>query len=252
MAVSSDWNASLYDARLNFVTSYGESVLELLEVKPGEEVIDLGCGTGRLTAEIADAGASVIGIDASPAMLETARSNYPQLRFMQADASNFKVEHPVDAVFSNAALHWVLDAEGAVRSISNALKPGGRLVAEFGGKGNIRSIESAFLRNLIGCGCHDAAHAWYFPSIGEYASLLEKHGLEPATMWLFDRPTPMEGEDGLKAWLTQFGHAFTGCFTPEQFDESLNKTVEDLKPTMYREGVWTLDYRRLRVIARKL
>ncbi len=134
------WDANFYENQHNFVWQYGEDLLQLLNPQPGEVILDLGCGTGQLTAKIAQSGAEVIGIDSAVTMIDKARQNYPHLRFDVADACNFVVEQPLDAVFSNAALHWIQPPETAVRCIYQALKPGGRFVAEFGGKGNISVI----------------------------------------------------------------------------------------------------------------
>jgi trans-aconitate methyltransferase len=164
--MTTDWNAKQYQQRHAYVFEYGKAVLDLLSPQKGERILDLGCGSGQLTAAIADAGATVIGLDASPEMLAEARANYPAavyptIDFRQADAANFTIDAPVDAVFSNAVLHWVKNAEGAAASISKALKPNGRFVAEFGGHGNIRSILEAL---------GPIETPWYYPTIGEYAA----------------------------------------------------------------------------------
>jgi len=143
-----NWNASLYDQKHSFVSEYGKSLIPLLEPQAGESILDIGCGTGHLTKAIAEADAHVVGIDSSASMIETARTTYPDLKFLVADARNFSFPTPFDAVFSNAALHWIPEAEEVVRSIAAALKPGGRFVAEFGGKGNIATIISAFQQSL--------------------------------------------------------------------------------------------------------
>jgi len=233
--MSTTWDAQQYQQRHAYVFEYGKAVLDLLSPQKGERILDLGCGSGQLTAAIADAGATVIGLDSSPEMLAEARAHYPALDFRQADAANFSIDPPVDAVFSNAVLHWVKNAAAAAASISKALKPGGRFVAEFGGHGNIQSI-----LNALG----PIETPWYYPTIGEYATLLERHNLEPRQAWLIDRPTPVEGEDGFEHWLTIFCRDIT---TPEQ----RKSLAEKLRPTHYKAGVWTLDYRRLRIVAYK-
>ena len=213
-------------------------MLDLLAPQKGERILDLGCGSGQLTAAIADAGATVIGIDSSPEMLAEARSHYPALEFRLGDATDFTVEEPVDAVFSNAVLHWVKNAAGAAACIARALKPGGRLVAEFGGRGNIQPVVYV-LHEVLG----PVETPWYYPSIGEYATVLEQNGLEPQQAWLIDRPTPVEGEDGMVDWLAMFAR-----FVPK---DRLHKVADRLRATHYKDGVWTLDYRRLRIVARK-
>ncbi|WP_020426715.1 class I SAM-dependent methyltransferase, partial [Paenibacillus riograndensis] len=137
--MNQQWNTGTYDKDMAFVSRFGESLIELLQPQPGERVIDWGCGTGDLAAAIAGHGASVTGIDASPEMIAAARSKHPQLEFVLADGQAYRSEPAADAIFSNAALHWLLDAEGAVSSMAASLRPGGRLIAEFGGQGNIAS-----------------------------------------------------------------------------------------------------------------
>ncbi|MGH9695017.1 MAG: class I SAM-dependent methyltransferase, partial [Bryobacteraceae bacterium] len=191
-----EWDAELYEARHGFVWRFGEGVVEFLNPQPGERILDVGCGTGQLTAKIAAAGADVVGVDASPAMIGQARQNYPQLRFALADAAALTYENEFDAVFSNAALHWMLDRAAVVAGIARALKQGGRMVAEFGGKGNIRILESAIEKvSAKYHGGEAPKKRTYFPALGEYSALLEAHGLEVRSAQLFDRPTPLEGED---------------------------------------------------------
>src|SRR5207302_10671977 len=101
------WDAGLYDGRHAFVWKHGASLVGLLAPRPGERVLDLGCGTGHLTAALAAAGAGVVGLDRSEEMLAQARSAYPALEFVCGDARDFRFGEPFDAVFSNAALHWV-------------------------------------------------------------------------------------------------------------------------------------------------
>jgi trans-aconitate methyltransferase len=233
------WDAERYQARHSYVFAYGESLIDLLEPRAGERILDLGCGSGQLTAKIAATGAEVTGLDRSPEMIAEAQRNFPKLTFKIADAADFTVDTPVDAVFSNAALHWMKDAGGVASSVSRALRPGGRFVVDMGGKGNVRGIIDA-VRDVAG----PVETPWYFPSVGEYTSLLERHGFEISFATLFDRPTRVEGEDGLEDWLLMFGGSITGA------KETRRKVAERLRPKMFRDGGWLLDYRRLRVIAK--
>ncbi|MEZ5352317.1 MAG: class I SAM-dependent methyltransferase [Bryobacteraceae bacterium] len=204
-------------------------------------ILDVGCGTGQLTARIAEAGAVVHGIDASAEMIAQARSNYPALSFEQADIARFRTGPLFDAVFSNAVLHWVLDAEAAAQSIALALAPGGRFIAEFGGKGNVGALLGA-LQELTGIG-----NPWYFPSVGEYAPILERNGLEVSQAFLFDRLTRTEqGPSGLRDWIRMFGREW-----PRE-EAFLSAMEEKLRPRLYRDGAWHIDYRRIRVVAVKL
>jgi trans-aconitate methyltransferase len=149
-------------------------------------------------------------------------------------------------VFANAVLHWVKNATGAAACIARALKPGGRFVAEFGGRRNIQSIVDA-LREVLG----PVETPWYYPSIGEYASVLEQHGLETRQAWLIDRPTPLEGEDGMEDWLAVFARDFVSHLEPPERKAVFRAVAEKLRPSNYQAGVWTADYRRLRIVAHK-
>jgi trans-aconitate 2-methyltransferase len=242
----SAWDAARYQDQHSFVWRYGANLLELLNPQPGERILDLGCGTGQLAAEIARAGAHVVGLDNSADMLASARKNFPHLTFVLADAASFDYPEPFDAVFSNAALHWVKNAEGSVSSIARALRPGGRFIAEFGGRGNIALVQAA-LRAVLGPSA-DEQSPWYYPSIGEYAPILERHGLELRNASLFDRPTQLEGENGMDHWLRMFTQTYLRQFSPERADEIVRQLVEQLRPALYCDGVWTVDYRRLRVV----
>ena len=137
------WDSALYEDRHSFVWKGGAELIDLLDPRPGERILDLGCGTGHLTAQIAERGAVVTGLDASVSMIAQARQNYPKLKFTLADARDFPASEPFDAVFSNAALHWIQDSEAVVASVARGLKSGGRFVLEMGAKRNIAHIVKA-------------------------------------------------------------------------------------------------------------
>lgn len=253
-ALEAGWDAELYDRAAAFVWQHGSDLVDLLAPRPGERVLDLGCGTGHLTAELAARGARVVGLDNDPVMIERARRSYPALEFVHGDAASFRFAEPFDAVFSNAALHWVTRAADAAACIGAALRPGGRFVAELGGKGNVQAIVSALTAALAEAGYPlvPERFPWYFPSIGEYAALLETHGLEPVYAALFDRPTRLEGgEAGLRTWLALFaGHFFEAV--PDERQAAITRLVEErLRPQLFRDGAWFADYRRLRIVAVK-
>lgn len=249
------WDTSLYESKHGFVWQYGESLLELLSPQPGERILDLGCGTGQLTEKIAIAGADIVGIDSAPAMIEKAKQNYPQLQFSVADARNFQFSKPFDAVFSNAVMHWILEPEAVIRCIYKALKPGGRFVTEFGGKGNVKAIATSLIQVLkdLGYSSPQTANPWYFPSISEYTTQIERAGLEVNYAVLFDRPTPLEGGDaGIINWLQMFASRFLVELSEEQKTQVLERVEQQLKPTLYRDEKWWADYRRIRVVAVKI
>ncbi len=247
------WNPELYEARHAFVWELGQGILELLRPEKNERILDLGCGTGKLTDKIAESCAEVIGLDASPDMIGQARQNYPGLRFILADAAFMQFEQEFDAIFSNAALHWMLDSQQVARSMARALKPGGRLTAELGGKGNIAQIEAALHEILPRHyeGPRPAPRTW-FPSIPEYSNILEQAGFEVRMAHLFDRPTPLEGEQGMENWLRQFSWYNFEPLVRERREPALADVVEHLRTSLYRGGQWFADYRRLRLCAVKL
>ena len=248
------WNSALYEQNHGFVWEYGASVVELLAPQAGERILDLGCGTGQLTAKIAETGAFVQGIDSSLAMISTAKSNYPHLNFAAADARDFQAEEPFDAVFSNAVLHWIKQPDAVINCVEKALRPGGRFVAEFGGKGNVGAIASALLSVLSEFGCKEpeALNPWYFPSISEYALVLENHGFEVSYAVLFDRPTPLEGGSaGMVNWIEMFAGGFLSGLSDEVQSHVIDRVEERLRPALYRDGNWSADYRRIRVVAVK-
>jgi SAM-dependent methyltransferase len=243
------WNASRYEAGCSFVWKHGAEVIELLAPRAGERILDLGCGTGHLTAEIAASGAEVVGIDRSPEMIATARSNYPGLRFEVEDAERFGFSEPFDAVFSNAAIHWMDDQPAVAASIWRALKPGGRFVAEFGGKHNIRRIETALRRAIEQAGypLSDKPY-YYFPSLGEHASLLERIGFTVTFATWFERPTPLEGgAAGLRDWLMVFTDHFMKQVAAERRTAIIHAVEDVLRPELFRDGIWYADYCRLRL-----
>jgi trans-aconitate 2-methyltransferase len=244
------WDPRLYDDRHAFVWRFGASLVELSAPQPGERIVDLGCGTGRLTAEIAAAGANVLGLDASAAMIDEARRLYPAIRFDVADARSFRVDEPVDGVFSNAVLHWIRPPEQVVQRVRQALRPGGRFVAEFGGKDNCRQLRAALTAALAEFGLGpDVLPDWYYPSIAEYAGLLEREGLEPTTALLFDRPTPLEGPDGLRNWVTMFARGAVNAVAEADREPFWQAFEAAARPALYRHGGWIADYRRLRIVA---
>lgn len=254
MSTATTWNARNYDEKHAFVFKYGEDVVRQLAPRPGERILDLGCGTGYLTNLISQAGARVTGIDSSAAMIERAQAVYPDLDFRVISATNMEFDSPFDAVFSNATLHWVLDKETAIDHIYHALRTGGRLVLEMGGKGNVEDIVVATRKALTRYSYYNQAakHMWYFPSLGEYTSLLEKRGFQIKYASHFDRPTKLQDTDnGLKDWIKMFGNAFFMDIPERDIDNILTDIQESVRPTRYINNSWYADYKRLRIEAIK-
>jgi trans-aconitate methyltransferase len=247
------WDAKLYQSSHSFVWKLGRDLVALLNPQPGERILDIGCGTGQLTAQIAQSGAVVVGVDSAASMVDQARHNFPGMSFAQMDATALTYNAEFDAVFSNATLHWVRDAGSAAQGIQRSLKPGGRVVVEFGGRGNTAALLAAIYKELAAFGIRnpESLSRWYYPSIGGYTSLLERHGLEVTFATLFDRPTPLEGEDGLRKWLRMFGGSFTGALAADQRGQFIERVEQRAASTLRPQGVWTIDYRRIRVEARK-
>ena len=248
-----EWDAKGYAADFGFVPAYGTAVADLLDAPAGSRVLDLGCGNGSLTAELASREYDVVGLDASEAMLDLARSAHPDLRFIRGDATSFELEEPVDAVFSNAVLHWI-DAERqpeALAHVAEALKPGGQFVFEMGGFGCAGTIHAALARAFERRGMAYKL-PFFFPTVGEYAPLVEAAGMRVVLATLFDRPTPLKGEDGLADWIRMFDKKpFEGLDAGEA-NEIIAEAVAELEPALRRpDGVWTADYVRLRMRAVK-
>ncbi|MDB5137006.1 MAG: class SAM-dependent methyltransferase [Mucilaginibacter sp.] len=248
------WNAELYDDKHAFVFQYGESVLELLVVKAGERILDLGCGTGHLTKKIQQQGAEVIGIDASPEMVAQAKENYPELDFIVANGADFSFDEPFDAVFTNATLHWIHDADGVIKSVYKALKPGGRFAGEFGGKGNVQLLLAATATVLkkYGYAKDNNINPWYYPSTAEYATKLEAGGFRVTFATHFDRSTLLQdGRDGMAKWFNMFGSSIFKGVPATELPQVLNEITDLLQPTNEVDGQWYADYKRLRFIAIK-
>lgn len=248
------WNPTEYDAKHAFVYEKAKGLVALLAAEVGERILDLGCGTGALTAEIAEKGAKIIGVDRSQEMISQARRKFPALQFEVLDAKELRFKSEFDAVFSNAVLHWIPEAEQVIGGIAQALKPGGRFVAEFGGKGNIRRLVEGFRKAFSTLGMKEphGVSPWFYPSVAEYASLLERHGLEVREASLFDRPTMLEeGERGLENWIRVFRQSFLEKMGEENGQRWIREVERQCRSELFKSGSWELDYRRLRIAARK-
>ena len=248
------WDAAGYDHSFGYVSTYGRDLMALLAPVPGERVLDLGCGTGELAAALADRGIEVCGIDADAAMLAHARAKHPGIRFEQADAHGFVLADPVDAVLSNAALHWMLDPSAVIARVRAALRPGGRFVAEFGGQGNVAIIISAVhdAAAAVGVDPTDLGSPWFFPSPAAYATLLEKGGLRVRHMEHFDRHTPLDDcPDGIVDWLRMFATELLSVVPTDLRDPVMRDAAERCRPALFHDGRWHADYVRLRVWAER-
>jgi trans-aconitate methyltransferase len=244
------WDADRYQRQFGFVSALAGDLVELLDPRPRETVLDLGCGTGELAARIAATGARVWALDADPAMVAAARERLGHDRVLLADGHDFSLPEPVDAVFSNAALHWMPRPAEVIARVRAALRPGGRFVAELGGAGNIDAILAAFGAATAEAGLPAPPNPWYFPTPGRYATLLEAGGFQVARMEHFARPTPLEGGDhALADWLAMFGRSLTAAVPADLLAQVVARTAELAAPRLRRDGRWVADYWRLRFVA---
>lgn len=246
------WDAEGYKENFGFVNQYGKDVLNLITAKENALAVDLGCGNGALSIKLADKGYRVLGVDASEDMLKIAREQHPELNFQAGDAVTFKLKEKADVIFSNAVLHWI-DAgkqQEMLENIAGQLKTGGELVCEFGGKGCAETVH-AKLEELFEQRGLKYRRTFYFPTIGEYAPMMEKAGLQVEFAVLFDRPTRQQTEDGLADWIRMFDTAPFEGIDKKTADEIISQAVEELRPVLYMEDGWYVDYVRIRFRARK-
>jgi trans-aconitate methyltransferase len=247
--MAAGWDADRYQRQFGFVSAMAGDLVDLLDPRPGEVVLDLGCGTGELAARIQGRGARVWALDADPAMVAVARERLGAGRVLLADGHDFRLPEPVDAVFSNAALHWMPRPAEVIARVRAALAPGGRFVAELRGAGNIDAILAAFGAAMAEAGL-PAPTPWYFPTAGQYATLLEAGGFRVARMEHFARPTPLEGGDhALADWLAMFGRSLTAAVPPDLLPRVVGRTAELAAPRLRHDGRWVADYWRLRFVA---
>lgn len=246
------WDANFYDNKHKFVSEYGKDVIELLAPQSNEIILDLGCGSGDLTAKIANSAKKVIGIDFAKDMIDKASAKYPNIEFHQHNAEcPFPFTEKFDAIFSNAALHWMLDTQNVVKNISTALKTGGRFVFEMGGKGNINIILEAIkeVGNKFQINTEEIFN--FFPSIAEYATILESQSLSVKFAIMFKRPTILDGDDGLRNWIKMFRSEIVKQIeisNQEKFFCAVETAVRD---KLYKNNSWIADYVRLRMVAIK-
>ena len=245
----SEWNAVLYDNKHDFVAEYGKGLLEFVPENKKQSILDLGCGTGTLTAQLENLSENVIGVDSSENMIKKAQSQYPDIEFMVCDALALPFENQFDIVFSNAVFHWIADHDMLLKNVRKVLKENGLLVCEFGADGNITAIEKAFMQV-----CSDSGYKYHpkfnFPTTEYFADLLKRNGLIIDKVYDYDRPTPLkDGEQGLVNWMKQF-FASDLEVMPEKLQSEIMKKVENAtREQLWNGSEWVADYRRLRAIA---
>ncbi len=246
--IEQHWDPARYRRNAGFVAALGAPLLDLLDPQPGERILDLGCGDGALTATLA-ARAQVVGVDASAEQVAAARARGLDARRIDGNRLLFAGEF--DAVFSNAALHWMRDPDAVIDGVWRALKPGGRFVAECGGVGNVGRVVDALGAALARRGIDGAAaNPWYFPSPEEYRARLERRGFLVREMVLIPRPTPLPGRLG--DWLETFAESFLARISAAERAAFIDEVEAALRPALCNaDGLWTVDYVRLRFAAQK-
>jgi SAM-dependent methyltransferase len=248
--VTQTWDTAAYAENGAFVHGLAGGVLEWLAAQPGERILDLGCGDGQLTERITACGANVLGLDASPQMAAAARGRGIQVEEGSAEAMPY-LEHSFDAVFSNAALHWVRGQDAMLAEVRRVLRPGGRFVAEMGGQGNIAAIRVALMAVLARHGFDGREdNVNYYPTSDAYSRRLERQGFTVERIALIPRPTPL-AEGGMSSWLRTFRRGVLDTLPEAIRERVVEETVALLEPALRDEdGNWTADYVRLRFIAR--
>jgi trans-aconitate methyltransferase len=248
LSVSQRWDPAAYERNARFVSDLGTPVVELLAPRAGERILDLGCGDGALTRRIAESGARVTGVDGSPEFVDAALALGIDAHVM--DGQHLTYDATFDAVFSNAALHWMPAADAVAAGVFRALVPGGRFVGEFGGHGNVAAIRIAVDAAVMKRGIVPTAYApWYFPTAAEYRARLEAAGFAVDTIELYPRITPIPDMGG---WIETFAAPFFAALDAGERIAARNDAVAMLRPFLCdRAGAWTADYVRLRFAARK-
>jgi SAM-dependent methyltransferase len=243
------WDPERYARNARFVSDLAGPVVELLDPRPGERILDLGCGDGVLTAKLAAMGCEMVGVDGSGPQIEAARKLGLDARVM--DGEKLAFEDEFDAVFSNAALHWMRNPEAVIAGVRRALRRNGRFVAELGGYGCVAKIKKALVEALKRRGLDgEGAVPWYFPTVEEYSGLLKKHGFSVRYIALVPRPTPLPGD--VTGWLETFAESFLGRLPAAERPAYVAEVREALRPLLAdAEGRWTADYVRLRFVAIK-
>jgi trans-aconitate methyltransferase len=243
------WNAQTYAANARFVADLGLPVVEWLNPQPGERILDLGCGDGALTIKLKKLGCEVVGVDASENLIQAAQALGLDAHVM--DGHKLEFDRPFDAVFSNAALHWMQQPEQVIAGVARSLKPGGRFVGEFGGAGNVATIHQALMAGMRALGYDpEILNPWYFPTPEAYQTQLEIGGFEVMQIALIPRPTPLP--TGVRGWLETFANPFTQVLPEGDRSAFLDTVIKTVEPQLCdAAGQWTADYVRLRFVAKK-
>jgi trans-aconitate methyltransferase len=246
-----DWDVQLYQKNHSFVPEYGKALLAYLPEDGNTAILDLGCGDGVLTSELAKKYRRVVGVDRSEPMISAARARNPGIDFRVMDALDMPFDNEYDVVFSNAVFHWIPDQPRLLAQIYKALKREGFLVCEFGAYGNVGRIMAAVATVLASIGSAMSTR-FFYPKAEDYAQMLKNEGFAAQVLYEFDRPTPLPGgTDGLHGWMMQFLEADIGRLQASVREAVISQTEEALRGSLWDGQRWTADYRRIRVVATK-
>lgn len=239
-----DWDAAEYDRHARFVSKLSGRIEDWLAPQEGERILDLCCGDGELTARLADSGAHMVGVDNAPDMIEAARRRGVDAHL--ADATQLSFEEEFDCVFSNSALHWISDQRSVIDGVRQALRPGGRFVAEMGGHGNVAAIATALRASARQFGGDESkAVPWTFPTVADYTQLLENGGFIVDRIELMPRPTALPTD--IEGWMSTFSRGYLRDFDEATRQQVIDTVVDLLRPALCAaDGTWTADYVRLR------
>ena len=249
MSKTQQWIPAKYQKNADFVSQLGMPVIDLLAPQKGEFILDLGCGDGTLMKKLTELGCRVVGVDSSAEMVTATQKLGLEAQIMNGEELNFTKEF--DAVFSNAALHWMTKADSVIEGVFQALKPGGRFVGELGGAGNVAKVVSAISACLQKRNIDiNKVNPWFFPDKEDYQHSLEARGFIVKSITIFERPTPLS--QGIKGWLEMFAQQFTAQLPSENGSVFLQEVTELCQPQLCdNQGNWIADYIRLRFLAVK-
>ncbi len=248
------WDTKLYNEKYSFVYDYGKSLIKLLDPKKNDRILDLGCGSGQLTFKINELSKETIGIDKSVEMIADAKLRYEKVDFQVCDAENFRFKNKFDSIFSNATLHWIKNYKNVIKCMYDNLKFNGKIVLEFGGKNNVKTIINQLRKSLKKRGYLKQSNIelWYFPSVEEYSKELESFGFKVVLAESFDRKTELVNQqNGIKDWISMFANSFFIDVNLTHIEEIKSEVQENIKAKCFINGKWFADYKRIRFVAIK-